>query len=160
MTIAICLWVVLGITVFFPSRCTFTPLSSIHNLPRPHPLQDINAVALSPDDNLLVTASADRTARLWRMPNLLPMLTLKVPFQTIRLHPPLASAPCSIRNTLKRILLLNAFNLEIESKLCWPRACQFRRESIVICLNRAVHPSHDLELCFHLGHMSARLVSP
>eukprot|EP00873_Tetraselmis_striata_P034175 jgi/Tetstr1/454439/TSEL_041339.t1 len=39
--------------------------------------KDINAVALSPDDNLLVTASADRTARLWRMPNLLPLLTLK-----------------------------------------------------------------------------------
>ena len=41
-------------------------------------MQDINAVAVSPDESLIVTASADKTARVWRMPNLIPALVLKV----------------------------------------------------------------------------------
>ena len=37
----------------------------------------VNAVAVSPDDTLVATASADRTARLWSLPHLVPGATLR-----------------------------------------------------------------------------------
>ena len=37
----------------------------------------VNAVAVSPDDALVATASADRTARLWSLPHLVPGATLR-----------------------------------------------------------------------------------
>ncbi|EIE25517.1 WD40 repeat-like protein, partial [Coccomyxa subellipsoidea C-169] len=39
--------------------------------------KDINALAVSPNDALICTASQDRTAKVWRLPDLVQMLTLK-----------------------------------------------------------------------------------
>ncbi|PRW60889.1 transducin beta 3 isoform A [Chlorella sorokiniana] len=39
--------------------------------------KDINAVAVAPNDSVICTGSQDRTAKVWRMPNLVLSLTLK-----------------------------------------------------------------------------------
>jgi len=39
--------------------------------------KDINSVAVSPNDSLLCTGSQDRTARIWRLPDLVPVLVLR-----------------------------------------------------------------------------------
>lgn len=39
--------------------------------------KDINAVAIAPNDSLLVTASQDKTAKVWRLPELTNTLTLR-----------------------------------------------------------------------------------
>lgn len=39
--------------------------------------KDINALAFSPNDALLATASQDRTVKLWKLPNLVLVQTLK-----------------------------------------------------------------------------------
>ena len=39
--------------------------------------KEVNAIAISPNEQLLATGSADRTVKLWRMPALLPQRTLR-----------------------------------------------------------------------------------
>lgn len=39
--------------------------------------KDINAVAVAPNDQLVATASQDRSAKLWRLPDLVPVVTLR-----------------------------------------------------------------------------------
>lgn len=39
--------------------------------------KDINCIAVAPNDSLVVTGSQDRTAKVWRLPDLVPVLTLR-----------------------------------------------------------------------------------
>lgn len=39
--------------------------------------KDINSVAVAPNDSLICTGSQDRTARIWRLPDLVPVLVLR-----------------------------------------------------------------------------------
>ena len=39
--------------------------------------KDINAVAVAPNDSVVASASQDRTVKIWQLPSLLPLMTLK-----------------------------------------------------------------------------------
>lgn len=39
--------------------------------------KDINSLAVSPNDALVASGSQDRTAKVWRLPSLVPILTLR-----------------------------------------------------------------------------------
>jgi U3 small nucleolar RNA-associated protein 13 len=55
--------------------------------------KDINALAVSPNDAMLASASQDKTAKLWDAKTLAPIATLKVgPSSSRSLPPPLAHA--------------------------------------------------------------------
>jgi U3 small nucleolar RNA-associated protein 13 len=40
-------------------------------------MKDINAVAVAPNDSVVASASQDRTVKIWQLPSLVPLLTLK-----------------------------------------------------------------------------------
>jgi U3 small nucleolar RNA-associated protein 13 len=40
-------------------------------------MKDINAVAVAPNDSVVASASQDRTVKIWQLPSLVPVLTLK-----------------------------------------------------------------------------------
>jgi U3 small nucleolar RNA-associated protein 13 len=53
-----------------PARMRVTAAVAAHD-------KDVNAVAVAPNDSLVATGSQDRTAKVWRLPDLVPALTLR-----------------------------------------------------------------------------------
>lgn len=67
-----------------PTVCCFHPLAAAPALQQLSTVaavaahdKDINALAFSPNDALLATASQDRTVKLWKLPDLVLVQTLR-----------------------------------------------------------------------------------